>query len=680
MDSPKVAKKPQNKSKKLDKKDKNWKHDHMDLRRIKRKMQKKAKNEEKEQVEVEEKIMKLDESVDSSQKMQIEDQKLKKSDLKNARKQEKYKGKGDNTFFDSSLEIKKIWEDLRKIEGTKSEKGHELAEEIFKVLKTKEGSQGEKEDGYGLEKEDSELSEALLTFCRKHDTSRIIQGILNKGSPNLRLLICNALLSKFNELINVKYANFVAEKMLSCIAHKKTREEFLFKLAEKFLDQNSKGSGSKLGKLIKDPYAGPVLEQLFSNYSNDKTKSKIKTNFFGKDYLTKCERHLGGNTENYSLVNLLEQLKNDDDKLEMLKNVSTLFESFLEREALQNHSLIHACMLDFSNALVKFGEGNEKIKILKTEFFTSLREVIPFIAHTSYGCQVSNQIIWSGSAKDRKVIIKALQKDEKIPAMLKNKYASIVILCLLDSVDDTRLLSTSIIDKVAENFKNVAFITQNSDDIHCKKVIHYISSGRIALHKESIRKMLMTGDDITTSKKDSEIRQKEILLYFAKKVIGLNFKDDNDNTSSMNEFLNQETNSAAVLLSDMIVGLIKCQATSTPEFTKFIQNFLNLLIQDIEKSSSSFILRWVLKSQSDKKDQIISKFVNEKILNDEEVVKSFLLSNRGCFALVQVIEAMEGVEGVDLEKFKKSVKGCIRQQGKKVDKKCKGYEVLSGKI
>merc|ERR1712157_183981 len=109
LSNPKMVYQPKkdrkNKNTKLSNKEKeHFKHDHMDLRRIKRE-KRKNKSNENDNENVKAKISKS------------EDRDVKK-DLKNLRKTMKNK-----SFYEASTEIKKIWEELRKIDSTRSEKG-----------------------------------------------------------------------------------------------------------------------------------------------------------------------------------------------------------------------------------------------------------------------------------------------------------------------------------------------------------------------------------------------------------------------------------------------------------------------------------------------------------------------------------------------------------------------------
>ena len=91
-------------------------------------------------------------------------------------------------------------------------------------------------------------------------------------------------------------------------------------------------------------------------------------------------------------------------------------------------------------------------------------------------------------------------------------------------------------------------------------------------------------------------------------------------------------------------------------------------------------------SDSDQKKKYQTHFVVEfieKNILTKEVLQKWLVSNRGCFAVVQILEVFEAL-GADfsgkLKDYQKVVKGVLRHLGKKADKSTKGYSVLESKL
>ena len=69
----------------------------------------------------------------------------------------------------------------------------------------------------------------------------------------------------------------------------------------------------------------------------------------------------------------------------------------------------------------------------------SIQEQIPHILHTRDGARASMYAVWYSSAKGRKTIIKALKPF--LDKALCEEYGHAVVIALLDSVDDTKILS-----------------------------------------------------------------------------------------------------------------------------------------------------------------------------------------------------------------------------------------------
>ena len=71
------------------------------------------------------------------------------------------------------------------------------------------------------------------------------------------------------------------------------------------------------------------------------------------------------------------------------------------------------------------------------------------LVHTKEGAQVACSVISYGTAKDRKKAIKGLAGEaESILKMAKDEYGHVVLLCILDTVDDTALLKKQILPEI----------------------------------------------------------------------------------------------------------------------------------------------------------------------------------------------------------------------------------------
>lgn len=622
-------KKPQDA--KVDTTKSSWDHANMDLRRMKRKIQKDQENNPDEK---------------KSKKFH--------KNLKNERRAQK-----EGKHHEVKGDLKQIWEALRVSGGNQAEK-QKQAEEMIEKIKS-------------AAKNDENMAEDLEKYARNHETSRILQTILSKGATDLKIKLCEQLLPKFCECAGVKYANFVCLKMIDCIGIKKERGEFHVKLMAE-LSKYISGKGSKLSQMMKNPYAGPVIEQFFANHCNELQKNLLTAHFFGKDFMLGCERHIGGNTEEYNLTNLLSKIdvgeNGENAVIELLKSCGDLFEKFLDRESLQQHSLIHTALLKYLEVLVVYKDKYEKVVILMKEFVETMREVLPFFCHTKAGSEAANVVIWLGSAKDRKVILKAFAKDDKVVEMARGKYASVVLLCLLDSVDDTKNLSNSIVLPLVPIFEDCAF-QKISDDSHARKVFLYILGGREALHKNNMLVQVTKGDEYSTSKKNRSVRQREIFSAFLDKL----------SKSGVVTEKNIETwwknNRAALFLADAAKYMITSKMSE--KHTAFLETLLNGFADGIEEQGPSFAMRWIFKSAKECADEegVVTGCAEVNAWIDGymmEYVGRWLSNNRGCFALLQALEASGS------QPLMKSIKKTAKKNPGSCAKSTKGYEALFAKI
>lgn len=74
----------------------------------------------------------------------------------------------------------------------------------------------------------------------------------------------------------------------------------------------------------------------------------------------------------------------------------------------------------------------------------SLREHIPNLLHTRDGTRVAMNCVWSGSVKDRKIMVKSMKTH--VLKVCKEEHGHFFLLSIFDSVDDTILVQKAILD------------------------------------------------------------------------------------------------------------------------------------------------------------------------------------------------------------------------------------------
>ncbi len=82
------------------------------------------------------------------------------------------------------------------------------------------------------------------------------------------------------------------------------------------------------------------------------------------------------------------------------------------------------------------------------------------LVHTKDGAQVACAVITYGTAKDRKKAIKGLAgQAESIVKIARDEYGHVVLMCILDTVDDTALLKKQILPELLVSCSVVVAIT-----------------------------------------------------------------------------------------------------------------------------------------------------------------------------------------------------------------------------
>ncbi|KAK2550064.1 Pumilio-like protein 3 [Acropora cervicornis] len=141
-------------------------------------------------------------------------------------------------------------------------------------------------------------------------------------------------------------------------------------------------------------------------------------------------------------------------------------------------------------------------------FFKEMVDIVKdsavLILHTHDGARVAMQCFWLGTAKDRKSLIKSFKT--YYAKICKEEFGHLVLLALLDSVDDTVLVKKIVFSEIQSNLKELAL------DTYGRKVLIYLLCPRSpAYFHPTIVELLKKGDENTTSKKDTEQRQRELL-------------------------------------------------------------------------------------------------------------------------------------------------------------------------
>jgi len=395
-----------------------------------------------------------------------------------AQKQLKNERKAQNPSYEIIREAKEIWETLRLKRNTKDER-KQLMERLMKIIRGR-------------------VQEIIF----KHDASRIIQCAIKYGNQSQRSEIAKELKGKYVELSKSIYGRFIISRVLAYCT-----EERASVISEFY---------GKVLKLIKHKEASLVIEEAYSQYANASQRTALVEEFYGPEFA------LFKSNENRSIEQLMEQPIKKENILKHLQHTLT---SILGKGGwdITAHTIVHRALMEY------FQYADERNIQSMVEF---VKDHIVHILHTREGAFVARKAILYGTPKERKYIIKTFKS--YVAKIACEQYGHTVLLTIFDCVDDTTLIQKSILSEITKKVKPTTTVIGTEEDAENVGLINVITNrwgSRVALYLLSHRegkyfspsdiKLLEEGDAIRekTSKKDPEIRRKELLKAFSPAMI-----------------------------------------------------------------------------------------------------------------------------------------------------------------
>ncbi|KAI9248550.1 armadillo-type protein [Phascolomyces articulosus] len=357
--------------------------------------------------------------------------------------------KGHDRHYEMITEAKKIWENLRRGDIERDET-KELMQKIMKVIT-------------------GHVQEIIF----KHDASRIVQTCLKKGNAEQRSTIADELSGKYEILAKSMYGKFIVLKVLEyCHKHR---------------DQVLSEFRTHVRKLIRHREASTVIETFYAQYANGAQRHELLSEFYGPE-MTLFNRGGGAKTLEELLTNL------PDKKDAVLRFMSETLMGCMDKGTVV-HSIVHKALYQF----LTLADPKARENVMQ-----HLRDNLQDILHTREGAKVAMICLSYATPKDRKSIIKTFKPH--VVKIAQDEYGYLVLIRFLDVMDDTVLMNKALISELCKQSK------QLFSDKFGRRVFLYILTGRNTryLSPETVQQ-ITEGDQIRQSKKDSEVRAKEIL-------------------------------------------------------------------------------------------------------------------------------------------------------------------------
>jgi pumilio family protein 6 len=556
---------------------------------------------DEEALEGKEEMEEENEEENKSKKPRLENQPIKsqltpeqKAANRQAQKQLKNERKAQNPSYEIISEAKEIWETLRLKRNTKDER-KQLMERLMKIIRGR-------------------VQEIIF----KHDSSRIIQCAIKYGNQSQRSEIAKELKGKYVELSKSIYGRFIISRVLAYCT-----EERASVISEFY---------GKVLKLIKHKEASLIIEEAYSQYANAAQRTALIEEFYGPEFA------LFKSSENRNIEKLMEQ---PIKKESILKHLQHTLSSILGKGGwdITTHTIVHRALMEY------FQYADEHSIQSMIEF---VKDHIVHILHTREGAYVARKAILYGTPKERKYIIKTFKS--YVAKIACEQYGHTVLLTIFDCVDDTTLIQKSILSEITKKVKPTTTIIGTEEDAENVGLINVITNrwgSRVALYLLSHRegkyfspsdiKLLEEGDAIRekTSKKDPEIRRKELLKAFSPAMIEI--------CTKYAEQLIRDR-----ISSPVVFETIRCAEGEKDKLIKAIANVTKSTIEEFKESHKE-------EKEEDEYFNAIKKLAAEKAeAKYVEIENEHPLVNRISNQLIKNIIMLSNSENEETQKLGKT--------------------------
>ncbi|KAK8049142.1 Pumilio-like 3 [Apiospora phragmitis] len=375
---------------------------------------------------------------------------------------------------DESLRAKKLWERLRRKSHVPKEERDKLVDELFTIVTGR-----------------------IKEFALKHDTVRVVQTAIKYSNPERRKMIANELKGTFAQLAESKYAKFLIGKLI-VEGEKEIREL----IVPEFY--------GKIRKLINHPEASWIVDDIYRGVATSEQKAVMLREWYGPEFAV--FRSSGDAASTSELAKIIEE---QPSKRPIIMRYLLDLTNQLIQKKMTGFTMLHDAMLQyFLNTKTGTEEAKEYIEMIKEDESDLLKNM----AFTKSGARLVSLLLAYGSAKDRKQILKAYK--DTFQMMSTDAHGYLIILTAYDVIDDTVLTSKSIFPEMLgrgeqDDGNNLVVL---ANDPHGRLCVRYLFEGPSRAlfdgrHRRVALERLAEIDEIrkTTSKKDPEIRRKELI-------------------------------------------------------------------------------------------------------------------------------------------------------------------------
>ncbi|KUI66434.1 Pumilio domain family member 6 [Cytospora mali] len=388
--------------------------------------------------------------------------------------------KAARPLADELQRTKKIWERLRRKSHVPKEERTKLVDELFEIITGR-----------------------VKDFVLKHDAVRAVQTALKYAKPEQRKTITQELQGTYAHLAESRYAKFLIGKMLV-----QNDPEIRDMIIPEFY--------GKVRKMINHPEAGWILDDIYRGVATKEQKAFLLREWYGPEF------SLFKPDENDDVTIELSQIlvEHPEKRGPIIKHLTGMMNQLVQKK-MNGFTMLHDAMLQcFLNLNTESEEYTEFVQLVKDD---ETGDLLKNMAFTKSGSRLVSLLLAHGGAKDRKQYLK-LYKDT-FESMCGDQYGHRIILTAYDVIDDTVLTSKVIFNEVlgkTEEKHNVIF---GANDLNARISLLYPFEGTsralFPLSHQGDLELLKEVHEIrkTTSKKDAEVRRKELVTAMSPSLL-----------------------------------------------------------------------------------------------------------------------------------------------------------------
>ena len=398
-------------------------------------------------------------------------------------KVEKQERRAAKPNADSIARSKKLWERLRRKSHVPKDERKVLVSELFEIITGR-----------------------VKDFVFKHDSVRVIQTALKYANIDQRKMVAMELKGEYKTLAESKYAKFLIGKML-VHGDEETRDM----VVPEFYGH--------VRRMIKHPEASWILDDIYRGIATPSQKATLLREWYGAEFALFKSSEVGPVCADLKKI-LADYPEKRTPVMRSLRDLVNL----LVQKKNTGFTMLHDAMLQqFLNLAPGSEEATEFIELLKGD---EEGDLLKNLAFTKSGARLVCLALAYGNAKDRKQILRTYK--ETMKALAYDTCGHQVLLAVYDVVDDTVLVSKSVFtelvgkEPLSESLQQDLLQAVNHLNARATLLYPFCGKAKAILPTEDLKLL----DEIhrirnTTSKKDPEVRRKELVASLSSPLLSL---------------------------------------------------------------------------------------------------------------------------------------------------------------